>query len=265
MKPLQMLCRGLAGLLACAPVIAPAAADPAALPGEPVRLALIAAGPLQAGLQVRLAPGWKFYWRNPGEGGVPPRFDWSASRNLAAAAVAWPAPRRITIGTADLHGYTGEVVLPVALTPERSGEAIAVNLLLEYGICKDICILREDRLTRTIQPDAPVDSAAAVLLARWQARVPRAAQEAGVTLASRQAAPGRLTIRLAGPRPFERPDLFIEGAPEAWFGRPEVSLSADGREARFVIPVQPAGAASDLPITMTLTDKGLALELTVAE
>lgn len=225
-------------------------------PREPVQLALIAAGPLQAGLEVRLQPGWKFYWRNPGEGGVPPRFDWSASRNLAAAEVAWPAPRRITIGGVDLHGYSGEVVLPLTLKPQEAGKRVTLDLKLEYGICKDICILREDSLSRVLPAGAAVDAAAAAKLARWQAEVPVPAAAAGIRLLSRQAEPGRLVLLLDSGQPFAQPDLFVEGAPEVWFGRPEISLAEGGKTVRFVVPVQPAEAAAALPLTLTLTDTG---------
>src|SRR5690606_34087546 len=167
-----------------------------------------------------------------------------------------------------LHGYTGEVVLPIALTANDAGKPIALDLRFEYGICKDICILREERLSRILPPDAPIDGRAAATLARWQAALPVPAAAAGITLVSRQAVPGRLTLLLAAKQPFGKPDLFVEGAPEAWFGRPELSLSDDGRQARFVIAVQPAEAALSLPLTLTVTDAGpretrRAVELTV--
>ena len=31
----------------------------------------------RAGIEIRLAPGWKTYWRYPGDSGIPPRFDFS--------------------------------------------------------------------------------------------------------------------------------------------------------------------------------------------
>src|SRR5882672_3978004 len=46
----------------------------------------------QAGIEIRLSPGWKTYWRYPGDAGVPPRFDFSGSRNLKSAVVRYPAP-----------------------------------------------------------------------------------------------------------------------------------------------------------------------------
>ena len=43
-----------------------------------------------AALRITLAPGWKTYWRAPGEAGIPPRFDWTGSDNLSAVTVHWP-------------------------------------------------------------------------------------------------------------------------------------------------------------------------------
>src|SRR5262245_22083808 len=45
---------------------------------------------LRAGVEIRLAPGWKTYWRYPGDSGVPPTFDFTRSTNVASATVSWP-------------------------------------------------------------------------------------------------------------------------------------------------------------------------------
>ncbi|WP_298724157.1 protein-disulfide reductase DsbD domain-containing protein [uncultured Ferrovibrio sp.] len=244
-----------------APQITP---QTSALQREPVRLSLLDAGGERAGLLIRLAPGWKFYWRTPGEGGLPPRFDWSASRNLAHAEVKWPAPQRINIGNTELYGYTGEVVLPIKLVPQQKGQPLDLDLALEYGVCKEICILREDRLTHRLSHgmNAPADiqSSAAVLVARWQAKVPQPAEQAGIRLVSRHSTPGELGITLESDLPLSQPDLFIEGPSEAWFSRPEVSLSPDRRQARFVFSVSPVDAAAK-PLTLTLVDDAIRAEM----
>src|SRR5262245_59556993 len=49
--------------------------------------------PLRAGIEVKMQPGWKTYWRYPGDSGVPPQFDFSNSENLKYATVLYPAPR----------------------------------------------------------------------------------------------------------------------------------------------------------------------------
>src|SRR5262245_66306421 len=38
-------------------------------------------GALRAGVEIRLKAGWHTYWRYPGDAGVPPKFDFSASKN----------------------------------------------------------------------------------------------------------------------------------------------------------------------------------------
>lgn len=251
-------------LLAHAAALAQALPQGLATAREPVRLTLIDAGNHRVGLQVRLAPGWKFYWRTPGEGGLPPRFDWSASRNLAAAKVAWPAPRRINIGGTELYGYTSEVVLPVTLKPQQAGAPVDIDLALEYGVCKEICVLREDRLTHrlihSVGSVSDAQSAVADLLDRWQAKVPQPAERVGVRLLSKQAGPQELVVSLASDAPLLQPDLFVEGPSEAWFSRPQVTLSPDRRQARFAFDVAPAGAA-DKPLTLTLVDEAVLAEL----
>ncbi|MCX8508161.1 MAG: protein-disulfide reductase DsbD family protein, partial [Rhodobacteraceae bacterium] len=39
-------------------------------------------GSQMAALRLTMAPGWKTYWRAPGDAGIPPRFDWTGSANL---------------------------------------------------------------------------------------------------------------------------------------------------------------------------------------
>src|SRR5262245_29639357 len=53
------------------------------------------AATLRAGIELRLAPGWKTYWRYPGDSGIPPRFDFDKSRNVKSVTVRWPAPQRL--------------------------------------------------------------------------------------------------------------------------------------------------------------------------
>jgi suppressor for copper-sensitivity B len=49
---------------------------------------------LSLGLHFKLKPGWKIYWRSPGDAGFPPEPDWKGSENLKTAVIKWPAPER---------------------------------------------------------------------------------------------------------------------------------------------------------------------------
>lgn len=115
-----------------------------------VRARLIIGGPAEASatssttqaaaLEIELEAGWKTYWRNPGEGGIPPRFDFSGSRNLAGHEVHYPAPERHDDGFAVSNVYQRRVVLPIDLRPADPRQAVRLQLTLEIGVCEKVCI-----------------------------------------------------------------------------------------------------------------------------
>jgi DsbC/DsbD-like thiol-disulfide interchange protein len=117
-----------------------------------------------AGIQLRMDDGWKTYWRNPGESGVPPQFDWSGSTNLKEAKVLYPAPHRFADANSKTIGYSGDVIFPVKLIAERPGEPIELKLAFEFGLCKSLCIPNDAKLSLKLEPDATLDDPDAKLL-----------------------------------------------------------------------------------------------------
>jgi DsbC/DsbD-like thiol-disulfide interchange protein len=93
-----------------------------------------------AGLRISLAPGWKTYWRAPGEAGIPPQFSWAGSRNLRAVRLHWPRPIAFETNGMQSIGYHGEVVLPVELFAIDPGQPVELRGELAFGVCKDICV-----------------------------------------------------------------------------------------------------------------------------
>src|SRR6185436_9769338 len=71
--------------------------------------------PTRAGIEIKLKNGWHTYWRYPGDAGVPPRFDFAGSQNVKSVEVLWPAPQRIPEQGLVAIGYTGDVILPLAV------------------------------------------------------------------------------------------------------------------------------------------------------
>ena len=43
-------------------------------------------------LDFNLKPGWKIYWRQPGDSGLPPNLDYKNSTNLKSLEFKWPFP-----------------------------------------------------------------------------------------------------------------------------------------------------------------------------
>ncbi|TVR98944.1 MAG: hypothetical protein EA406_05095 [Rhodospirillales bacterium] len=228
------------------------------------------------GLHIRLADGWKTYWRSPGDAGLPADADWSASENLAAAEFAWPAPRRYTLLGLETLGYEGEVVLPVTARPARPDAPMSVRATVHYLICEDICIPQTAELSLTVPPGPAAPSAFAHLIGRYQNRVPGSGDDVGLTIDSiafgREREGAALVVRAGSTgAPFGEPDVFIESPDQPIFAKPRVRLTDDGHGAVFTIPAGEAGAVAPslagAAVTVTLVDGERAMEgrFTVAE
>ncbi|TCM83483.1 protein-disulfide reductase DsbD domain-containing protein [Rhodovulum steppense] len=148
-------------------------------------------GTYMAGLKLRLAPGWKTYWRAPGDAGVPPRFDWSGSENMAGVRVHWPVPRVFTSNGLRTIGYEREVVLPLELTPREPGSPVELRARVELGVCQDICLPMELRLTGMLPAEGGAEAIRAALDAR-----PLTAREAKVGAVRCMVEPIRDGLRL---------------------------------------------------------------------
>jgi len=91
------------------------------------------------GLELTMKPGWKTYWRAPGDAGVPPVFSWSGSENVAHVDVIWPKPEVFWQNGMRSIGYSDSVILPLHVRPARGGE-VQLDGQLQVGICSDICV-----------------------------------------------------------------------------------------------------------------------------
>ena len=222
---------------------------------------------IRLGLHFKLAPGWKVYWRSPGEAGFPPAIDWTGSGNLAAAEILWPAPRRFTVLGLDTMGYKDEVVFPINATLSRPGDAVDLNARVDYLTCNEICVPYQATLRLALGPGPGFGTPFTALIEKFSARVPGTEPDTGLTIdeASVVSANGRqvLAVTARAESPFVEPDLFVE------FGRPDIVFSEDGLRAELTVPVSTIGSSQpDLAgtgIVLTLVDDGRALERTIAD
>jgi DsbC/DsbD-like thiol-disulfide interchange protein len=194
-----------------------------------------------AGIEIRLTEGWKTYWRMPGDaGGIPPNFNWAGSTNLAGAKVLFPAPQRLADAAGDSVGYKDGVVFPVHVTPRNPAQPVELKLALEYGICREICVPVEAKLSLLIPPDNSDSMPAAIATALEG--VPRASG------AYRKTDPDlvRATATLSGEKPslvFEvafpggtaGADLFIEAPDGLYVGLPQSVAQSSNGVLRFEV------------------------------
>ncbi len=118
-----------------------------------------------AGFEIQLAPGWKTYWRAPGDAGIPPQFDWSGSENVGSVRIHWPAPEVIDQNGLTTIGYHGDVVLPVEVTPRDPARPVHLRARMGFGVCKDICVPAELTFDTKLMTPGTTDRALKAALA----------------------------------------------------------------------------------------------------
>jgi DsbC/DsbD-like thiol-disulfide interchange protein len=222
---------------------------------------LLAAGPAQAGFEIRLAPGAVTYWRDPGDSGAPPTFDFSGSVNLARAAPEFPAPTRIAEPDgSEAFGYERSVVFPIAVEALDPSKPVKLAVKANYAVCEKICLPARADLSLTLPEGASTPYAAAIEAAR--AATPRKVEwrSLGGELASVDAADWRLCLP-AEPGPAR--DLFLE-TPTGWWLSTKAEPTLGGRDC-FAIALRekPTDGALPLSARATITGGAGALDTTL--
>lgn len=196
------------------------------------------------GVRIALGPGWKTYWKSPGDGGLPPEFDWSESSNLTAAEIEWPAPRRMTILGVETIGYTHDVVFPIRVQRKDAKQETLVRLKLTVYACSTICVREELDLTAVLGSTA-IDQQSQTTINDWRARVPRATSNVLVVTSRERLAsePPQLRINVASKLPIGDIDAFIESEPAVDGAKPRIAFAADGSVSLTIaFPAQTAAA-----------------------
>lgn len=88
-------------------------------------------------LTVELKPGWKTYWRSPGEGGVAPKISWPEG---VTDSWSWPVPSRFDISGMTTQGYHDKVTIPITLNGVK-GDTLDGTLTL--STCSNVCLLTD--------------------------------------------------------------------------------------------------------------------------
>lgn len=130
---------------------------------------------LDAALEVKLAKGWKIYWRSPGDAGLPPELDFTASPAVTDHQMLFPAPERFNLFGLDTFGYGQHVIFPLVIDvdPDIAAGHQKLILVADFNglVCADICIPIEETLTMAAASGrgySPSDHAFAIAQARSQ-------------------------------------------------------------------------------------------------
>ena len=158
-------------------------------------------------LEIKLDPGWKTYWREPGDGGIPP----TLAGDGMTVDLQFPAPERFSENGQVFNGYHTAVSLPFVL-PET---LVSVDRLTAFiGVCSDICV--------PFQAEFPLvkDGSDAEIIDEAFAKLPRpVALNEGIIAQSRSGENLVLSSTILGGT------LFLAPQPGVYFGTPEATAT----------------------------------------
>ena len=217
-----------------------------------------------AAIHIALAPGWKTYWRAPGEGGVPTIITLSEADGVNGMAIHWPRPQVFFANGIRSIGYVDDVVLPVEFALNEAGE-VEIAGVVELGVCRDVCMPVTLDLEGLLPP--VTDRVREIGLALSDR--PLTASEAGAgraTCAVEPIADGlRVTVTVDLPRTGNDETLVLEHRhPDIWVS--ESVTRREGGTVRAVADVVPpdhgpfALNRSDLRITVVGSQMAVELD-----
>jgi DsbC/DsbD-like thiol-disulfide interchange protein len=103
-------------------------------------LAADSQGHVKALLEIDPLPGWKTYWRDPGDAGMPPEFDLAQSDNLRLLGISYPVPEIDRDEAGRYIGYEAKTSLILDLAkPDKSTDA-TLRAKVMIGLCQKICL-----------------------------------------------------------------------------------------------------------------------------
>ncbi len=233
-------------------------------PGGSVRLVvdnpLPNADEVRGVIQINLDPGWKTYWREPGDAGVPPELSISGSTNVKNAILGFPAPHRFDDAGMHWAGYKKPVSFPVTLTLTQPNQPARLKGHAFLGICETICIpvmadfdinidhTQSDALSRTLIGTA------------FEQLPAKPSTNFGAVSASRDGD----TIKLAVNLPTDDPntDIFAAGNGPVAYGMAKLE-KRDANRAVFSVPVTSGKHEKSMIVNYTLVQGNQAVSGTI--
>jgi len=181
------------------------------------RMRLIALAPdpeghIRAALQIEPEPGWITYWREPGQGGIPPQITPAAGSGVMLERAGYPVPRPIRVGPIQEIGYDAPVTFPLDLSvtgkaPEK------LELTAFIGLCKDICIPFQAEYSLPLPTDVQPTSHELALLDAAKAVLPQPPSPDFAVQGHKISTDAKsLSLRLTLPEASGKmPDIYVTG------------------------------------------------------
>jgi thiol:disulfide interchange protein DsbD len=184
-----------------------------------------------------LEPKWHIYWKNPGEGAMPPRVTVNAPPRFEVAPPLWPRPVVVETPLGPEYSYFDEVALfvPVKAPARLTDGQVTLQVHVKWAVCSNVCRLGSAQCSVVVETTAqanppPPAGEADPALRRYRRRLPRALDQVGGAAVSFDGT----VLTLSGPAGGRNSAMFLpDGSAGVTFDEPRV----DVRDDRFVVRV----------------------------
>lgn len=204
-------------------------------------------------VEIKLKEGWKTYWRNPGDAGIPPIIDFTGSTFFTLDKISFPIPEILTEDGTQFIGYHNTVQFVFSGQAEGSAASLKVNFTA--GVCEKICIpatAEFEFLPNALNQSDPKTSRTLMLSKSYLPREP----STQFSLSNVKRKGGKYSVTANIPKALSDPKLLIEG-PKGWFSGVLVP-NEFSNQISFNLPTDlPTDLATGLPtnsLTNFLTD-----------
>jgi DsbC/DsbD-like thiol-disulfide interchange protein len=220
-----------------------------------------------AAIEIEMPPGWKTYWRAPGEaGGIPPEFDFSGSENLARATVLYPAPKKLADKAGVTFGYKDHVIFPVAVDAQEKARPVLLKVRATYGVCKELCVPAEAELSISVTSNPAEADAIAQALAHVPTANPTPGKDPVVENTALVSQSGKPFLKVsARATDAGSIDAFVDSPDGIYLPAPK-KISNTANQAIFDVDLTDGVDVKDLKgksIIITLTTAGGQSETTI--
>lgn len=114
---------------------------------------------IQGLIQFYIDPGWHLYWKNPGDTGVAPTFDWQLPPGIQIKEVQWPAPLRLERAGTFFYGYekTPAWIVTLSFDENLPEGTYPLTLSAFWLACDGTCVPSSQQFecSFTVSPLAP--------------------------------------------------------------------------------------------------------------
>lgn len=174
---------------------------------------------------------WHLYWKNPGEGAMPPRLRIEAPDGFEIGDVRWPRPKSISSPVGDMYCYEGEFALfvPITAPDDLADGEVTFKVNADWAVCdNEMCLFGSaSRMVNVPVTASDVRTLDArpkhAMIVKHQ---PRLAQNLGDSVQLQPVRTQQIRVRVPA-HDLEKIEFFPYQSPGVTYGKPRFTRDGD--------------------------------------